>query len=123
MERFNRNLHLCAAMRQYLLDELSFLERDNLEHFLKRSLKPGPIGGVFWLEVPPELLAPPQLEHPSCGPFYFSVVLEQAELRAEFLVRSSHNMHCSCIAWATPAQRQFVLDFVDKMLQEEFISV
>ena len=75
------------------------------------------------LEVPQDLLAPPQLDHPDCGPFYFSVILEKTEIRFEFLVRSSHNMHCSCIAWATPAQRQFVLDFVDRMIEEELISV
>ncbi|MGR0481004.1 MAG: hypothetical protein ACTFAL_06245 [Candidatus Electronema sp. V4] len=120
------NLNLFNAMRQYLIDELSFLERDNLDSFLKRNLKPGPIEGTHWLELPPELLAPPQQEHPACGPFYFAVILENLEkneLRAEFLVRSSHNMHCSCIAWASPAQRQFLLDWIDKMLQEEFISV
>jgi hypothetical protein len=110
-------------MRHYLLDELSPLERDNIESFLKRNLKPGPIRGVFWLELPSELLAQPQVEHPACGPFYFAVMLEQTELRAEFLVRSSHNMHCACIAWASSVQRQFLLDFVDRMLQEEFISV
>jgi len=32
-------------------------------------------------------------------------------------------LRCSCIAWATPAQRQFVIDFADKMLEEELISV
>lgn len=110
-------------MRQYLIDELSFLERDNLDSFLKRNLKPGPVEGTHWLELPPELLAPPQQEHPACGPFYFAVILERNELRAEFLVRSSHNLHCSCIAWASPAQRQFLLDFIDRMLQEEFIAV
>jgi hypothetical protein len=103
-------------MRQYLVDELSFLEHDNLDSYLKRTLKPGPISGVYWLVVPEDLLASPQREHPDCGPFYFYVILE-------FLVRSSHNMHCACIAWATPAQRQFVLDFVDNMLKAEFISV
>jgi hypothetical protein len=110
-------------MRQYLLDELSFLEHDNLDSYLKRTLKPGSIGGVYWLEVPEDLLAQPQLDHPDCGPFYFSVVLEQNEIRFEFLVRSSHNMHCSCIGWATPAQRQFVMDFVDQMIEEEMIAV
>ncbi len=123
IEKASANLHIHAAMRQYLIDELSFLERDNLDSFLKRSLKPGPIEGTYWLELPPELLAEPQQAHPTCGPFYFSVILEKTELRAEFLVRSSHNMHCSCIAWASPAQRQFLLDWIDKMLQEEFISV
>jgi hypothetical protein len=31
-------------------------------------------------------------------------------------------MHCSCIAQATPAQRQFILDFADRMLTEEMIQ-
>ena len=110
-------------MRQYLLDELSFLEHDNLDSYLKRTLKASPISGVYWLELPQDLLAPAQLNHPDCGPFYFSIVLEKAEVRIEFLVRSSHNMHCSCISWATPIQRQFVLDFVDNMVKEEFIMV
>jgi hypothetical protein len=116
------NLSPLAAMRQYLIDELSSLERDNLESHLRRRLKPGPVNGVHWLEVPKDLQEPPQLAHPDCGPFYFSLMLEPTELRAEFLVRSAHVLHCSCIAWASPAQRQFLLDFVDNMLKEEFIS-
>lgn len=109
-------------MRQYMIDEISFLEHDNLDHYLKRTLKPGGLEGVYFLRVPPDLLGPAQLGHDDCGPFYFSVVLEQSSLRFELLVRSAANMHCSCIAQATPAQRQFVLDFADRMLQEEMIS-
>ena len=108
-------------MRQYLIDEISHLERDNIESYLKRSLKQGTIEGVFWLEVPPDLLGPEQKDHGDCGPFYFSVILEEKTLRFELLVRSASNMHCSCIAWATPAQRQFVLDFADRLLAEEMI--
>jgi hypothetical protein len=51
------------------------------------------------------------------------VVLDDTDLRFEFLVRSSHNMHCSCIGWATPAQRKFIMDFVDNMIEEELIAV
>ena len=47
-------------MRSYLIDELSFLERDNLDSFLKRTLKPGALNGVFFLAIPPELLGPAQ---------------------------------------------------------------
>jgi len=108
-------------MRQYFIDEISFLERDNIENYLKRTLKPGPLEGVYWLEVPPDLLGPEQQGHEKCGPFYFSVLLEEKTLHFEFLVRSADNMHCSCIAWATPAQRQFVLDFADRLLEEEMI--
>ncbi|WP_339133016.1 MAG: hypothetical protein WGN25_11670 [Candidatus Electrothrix sp. GW3-4] len=110
-------------MRQFVIDELSFLEHDNLDSYLKRILKSGPIEGVFWLELPQELLAPPQLNHPDCGPFYFSVILEKTEARIEFLVRSSRNIRCSCIDWATPEQRNFVLDFIDNMIKEEYIMV
>jgi len=108
-------------MRQYMIDEISFLERDNLDSYLKRTLKPGGLEGVFFLSVPPDLLGPEQLNHDQCGPFTFTVILEQSSLRFELLVRGASNMHCSCIAWATPAQRQFVLDFADRMLQEEMI--
>ncbi len=108
-------------MRQYLIDEISFLERDNLDSYLKRTLKPGGLEGVFFLSVPPDLLGPEQQGHEECGPFYFAVILEPTSIRFEFLVRSASNMHCSCIAQATPAQRQFVLDFADRMLATEMI--
>ncbi len=105
-----------------MIDEISFLEKDNLDSFLKRSLKPGSLEGVYFLEVPPDLLGPAQQGHEDCGPFYFTVVLEDASIRFELLLRSSHNMHCSCIALATKAQRQFVLDFADNMLAEEMVQ-
>lgn len=108
-------------MRQYLIDELSPLERDNLDSYLKRNLKSGPIEGVYWLELPSRLFGAAQQGHETCCPFYFSVVLEEKTLRFEFLVRSSHNMHCTCTAWADAAQRQFVLDVVDGLLAEEMI--
>lgn len=109
-------------MRQYYIDEISFLERDNIESYLRRTLKQGPIEGVYWLELPPDLIGPEQKGHEKCVPFYFSIVLEEKSLRCEFLVRSADNLHCSCIAWATPAQRQFLMDFIDRLLAEEMIK-
>ena len=108
-------------MRQYLIDEISFLERDNIDSYLKRSLKAGPIEGVYWLELPPDMFGPDQVGHEQCGPFYFSVILEENSLRFELLVRSSNNMHCTCISWATHAQRRFVLDYADRLLLDEMI--
>lgn len=108
-------------MRQYFIDEISFLERDNIESYLKRTLKTGPIEGVFWLEVPPDLLSSEQKDHEQCAPFYFSIVLEKDSLRCEFLVRNANNLHCSCITWATPAQRHLVLDYIDRLLDDEMI--
>lgn len=108
-------------MRQFVIDELSILERDNLESYLKRSLKPGPMAGIFWIELPDDLLAEAQRGHDPCGPFYLGVELTEKKLCFELLVRSQSNLHCTCIAYATSVQRQFVLDFIDRMLDEERI--
>jgi len=109
-------------MRQYVIDELSPLERDNLDSFLNRSLKSGPMTGIYWLVLPDDLHAQAQQGHRECGPFYFAVDLGPKQLSVELLVRSATNLHCTCIAYATPVQRQFVLDFIDRMLDEEQIQ-
>ena len=84
-------------MRQFLIDELSREERANIDSYLKRTLKPGLLEGVFWLEIPGDLLARPQQGHEECGPFYFAVELGEDFLRLELLVRSQTNLHCKCI--------------------------
>lgn len=110
------------VMRQYVIDELSMLERDNLESYLKRTLKAGPMEGIFWIELPDDLLGEAQHGHADCEPFYMGVELDRNRICFELLVRSKTNLHCSCIAYATEVQRQFVLDFIDTMLAQEHIS-
>lgn len=108
-------------MRQYVIDQLSREERANIESFLKRTLKPGPMRGIFWIEVPQDLLSGEQLTHDECGPYFFGVELGEEAVVFELLIRSQTNLHCSCIAYATMAQRDFVLRFIDRMLDEEKI--
>ena len=108
-------------MRQYMIDQLSREERANIESYLKRTLQPGPVEGVFWLEVPQDLLSKDQRLHDECAPFFFGVELTKEAVCFELLVRGQTNLHCSCIAYASAAQRDFVLQFVDKMLEEEQI--
>jgi hypothetical protein len=108
-------------MRQYVIDELSREERANIESYLKRTLKTGPMEGLYWIELPPDLLSGDQLGHDDCGPFFFAVDLGEESACFELLIRSQSNLHCSCIAHASKAQRDFVLRFVDKMLEEEKI--
>lgn len=98
------------------------MERDNLDSYLKRTLAPGPMGGIFWIKLPDDLWAEAQHGHEQCGPFYLAVEIEEKRICFELLVRSKTNLHCTCIAYATPGQRQFVLDFIDRMLSEEQIK-
>ena len=97
------------------------MERDNIDSYLKRNLKIGPMIGFYWLSLPDEHLSSTQKEHGQCGPFHIGVEVERDLVRFELLVRSETNLHCSCIAYATAAQRQFIFDFIDIMLEEEHI--
>lgn len=108
-------------MRQFCIDELSREERDNLESYLKRTAKSGPVAGIFWLELPPDLWGSAQVGHEACGPFSLGIELTENKLIVELLVRSQSNLHCSCISYATPAQREFLLRFLDTMLATEQI--
>jgi hypothetical protein len=108
-------------MRQLMIDGLSRQERDNLEHYLKRTLGAGVIEGIFWLPLPPDLVGAAQHGHESCGPFHFAVELGEETLAFELLIRSQSNLHCSCICYASPAQRDFLFRFIDTMLAEEQI--
>lgn len=109
-------------MRQFVIDELSPMEHDNIDSYLKRSIKQGPMVGLYWLELPGDLLSEAQRGHEDHGPFHFAVDLSNTAVKFELLVRSETNLHCSCIAHATATQRQFVLDFADRMLEEELIT-
>ncbi len=110
-------------MRQFVIDELSPMECDNIDSYLKRSLKPGPMIGLYWLQLPDDLLSDIQQEHKDeHGPYNLAVEVTRNAVRFEFLVRSEVNLHCKCIAHATATQRQFVLDFIDKLLAEELIT-
>lgn len=108
-------------MRQLVIDDLSPQEQDNLEHYLKRTLGAGPIEGLFWLPLPDDLLSEAQQGHDDCRPFHFSVELGRGHLSFELLVRNRANLHCSCIAYATKTQRDFLFRFLDQMLAEERI--
>jgi hypothetical protein len=109
------------TMRQFVVDDLSKAEMDNLESYLQDRLDAGAMDGMFWLNLPDDLLAESQEGHEDCGPFCFGFELTRDKLIVELLVRSRSNMHCSCIAHATGDQRGFVLSFLDKMLLDEQI--
>ena len=108
-------------MRQLLIDDLSREERDNIDNYLKRTLKSSLVKDMFWLLLPDDLLGEAQQGHGDCGPFYFGVDLGKDTVSFELLVRSETNLHCSCICYATNAQRDFVLGFVDRLVDEEKI--
>ncbi|MDP3427462.1 MAG: hypothetical protein Q8S17_08800, partial [Humidesulfovibrio sp.] len=85
----------------------------------------GPLDGIYYLPVALDLLTDEQRQHHGeCGPYIF--VLEAAgetSLKLELLVRAQGKLRCSCVAYATPAQRDFIMDYMDNFLREMEITI
>ncbi|MFH1060969.1 MAG: hypothetical protein V1797_20080 [Pseudomonadota bacterium] len=107
-------------MRALVYDELRRADMERLAAHLAKICLPSNLEGVYWLNLPPDLLSPEQTAHPQCGPHRVALVLEPEDesLRLEMLVRASNSLRCACTAYATPAQRQFMLNFLDKLVED-----
>ncbi len=110
-------------MRQFVIDELSPMELENIDSWLKRNIQPGPMNGLYWLLLEEEHLDEAQLgeEHKEHGPWYMAVEVTRKDVRFELLVRSKTNLHCTCIAQASSKQRKVMLDMIDRLVEEEMI--
>jgi hypothetical protein len=65
------------------------------------------------------MLTPVQFEHVGCQPHCFAIELGKDFVKFEFLVRSRLNYRCRiCQVYVSPQQRQFILDFADRMVSE-----
>jgi len=105
-------------MRQYLLDEISRSDYQGLKDYLTAHAQASGLQDIWWVDLPKDLLSPEQFEHRDCQPFRFAVELGDTFLRLEFLIRSRTTMRCSCIGYATRAQRDFILAFADRLVDD-----
>ncbi|NDY43333.1 hypothetical protein G3N55_10835 [Dissulfurirhabdus thermomarina] len=104
-------------MRQYLIDQLRPEEVERVRAELDRACEPAEVGGLYWLEVPEDLLGPEQFAHRECRPHCLAVEVGRDRVSFELLVRSRKKLRCACIAYATPQQRTFLLGFADRVLE------
>jgi hypothetical protein len=100
-------------MKQYVIDEIRPHEQQRLKTYLDEHFGDPVMDGVYWLPVEETLLNPEQAAHEECRPFYFALELLPERLAVELLVRTRQRMRCDCIAYATEAQRNWVVDTVD----------
>ncbi|CAM2057747.1 hypothetical protein DSUL_160106 [Desulfovibrionales bacterium] len=70
------------------------------------------------------MLANEQQRHQKkCGPYCLSLEIFENRLELELLVRARQRLRCSCIAYATSAQREHCIDWLDTILRELDITV
>lgn len=75
------------------------------------------IPDLYWLPVPEELLSDLQAEHLStCGPYALALEICEEGLSLETLVRAQNQLHCECIAFASPELVQHMLDYLNLVI-------
>lgn len=105
-------------MKQYVIDQLRENDFLQLEHYLDNNSEAGELPGIYWILVPKSLLEKTQLDHPDCQPFYFAVNLDRNSIRFELLIRTRNRLRCGCIQYASPKQREHIINYADQLFEK-----
>ena len=110
-------------MKQYVIDQLRETDYDKILAFLVKNGDASEFGDIFWVMLPNEFYTNVQRQHEGCQPFCFAVNLSTKQAAFEMLIRSRQVLRCSCIAYAGAAQRDYIINFADRMLEELKITI
>ncbi|MDL1963367.1 MAG: hypothetical protein LWW98_03340 [Deltaproteobacteria bacterium] len=102
-------------MKQYIVDELRLGESEKIKTYLDENAGHSKMDGIYRIELDKNILADIQAEHKECQPFYFAINIKPASVSCELLVRSRNIIRCNCISYATEAQRNWIIQFIDSM--------
>ena len=105
-------------MRQYMLDEIARKDLPRVQEYLNEHAGASSLADIWWVDLPEDLFSPEQFEHLQCRPFRFAVELGDNFVRFEFLIRSREKMRCTCIDYATRQQRDFILGYADRLVED-----
>ena len=106
-------------MRQYVLDEIRREDIDRIREWLADRAELSGVEDLYWVNFQTEMLSQTQFEHTSCQPHCFAVEVGDDYVKFELLVRSRVSYRCRlCQTYATPQQRQLILDFADRMVSD-----
>ena len=110
-------------MKQYLIDELRLEDHEKIKAYLDEDIQTSPMAGLYWIPLEKNLLAGIQAAHPDCGPHYFALELHEDRLACELLVRAEQSIRCNCICYASKEQRDWLIAYIDVILEKLEISV
>lgn len=108
-------------MRQYVIDDIRFEDYEKIGRLLDETCGNSGIDGIYWIPIATDVLTPVQKSHMECQPYYFAIELHQDRISAELLVLSRKNMRCHCMGIATEIQRNWIIDFVEKIMSDSGI--
>ena len=117
-----RSVVTFGVMKQYVIDELTRDDHQKLKAHLDETYGDSGVGGIYWLPLAEEMLSGLQPAHDDCKPYYFALELTPDRLSCELLVRTRERLHCPCMAYASEAQRNWIIDATDAILEKLGIS-
>jgi hypothetical protein len=104
-------------MKQYVIDELREPDFYRLKEHLEQNLESTAMDGIYWVDLPVSLYTEMQDQHTTCQPYYFAIHLDFWQVSFELLIRSRPTLHCPCIAIADARQREYILQYADRLLE------
>ncbi len=115
-------------MRTYLIEDINNADLKKVMDAFEEMALRGPLEGIYYLPLPEELLQPEQKEHQEeCGPYFMALEavegVSENQLRLELLVRGRKKIRCSCVTYATSAQRAHMIEYLDQFMDELEISI
>jgi hypothetical protein len=100
-------------MKQYVIDQLRPDDYFRIKAYMDMNLRQSGIPDVYWLILPRDVLVGIQADHTDCQPYYFALELCQSALSCELLVRTLSHLRCDCMRYASPPQRNWLIQSVD----------
>jgi len=115
-------------MRTYLVEDLYDKDFKTITKAFDDLGFKGPIEDIYYLPLPDELLQSEQSEHlEECGPYFMALEcireFENNKMKLELLVRARAKIRCSCVSYATPKQREHMIEYIDQFFEELEVSV
>lgn len=103
-------------MKQYVIDELRPDDFEKLERHLDAHFAVPQFKGLYRMPLDAQMLSKVQMDHADCQPYYFALELLPDRLACELLVRTNNRVRCDCIQTATEAQRNWLIETIDALL-------
>ena len=105
-------------MKQYVIDQLNEADYHRLKEHLEQTLETTMMEGIYRVDLPADLHTEIQHEHTTCQPYYFAIHLDFFKVSFELLVRTRQRLHCPCMGYADQRQRDYILEYADRLLEQ-----
>ncbi len=112
-------------MRCYRIDDLLPEDLKRVTARMDELGWRGSMDGIWYMPLPDDMLEAEQREHlTECGPHILAVeAVDESTLQMELLVRARGKLRCSCVCYASPRQREAMIERLDSLIRELDIPV